>query len=116
MRRRLRKKCHLGEFREDRFNVTFSLSIDKKSAQEEFLDQFVAAIEVNGLVCGGSCYTEWNLFVTAYRGSAVETDRTYVLTWLERQPMVKDIVIGPLIDTWWGGDNEKDAPDHRTEN
>jgi len=98
VRKRLRKKQHLGEFREDEFNVTFSLTIDKESDQVEFLDHFLAAIEANGLVCRGNCFTEWDLFVTMDNGSAIETDRTYVLNWLESQQMVKDIVIGPLVD------------------
>jgi hypothetical protein len=100
MRKRLRKKCHLGEFREEGFNVSFSLSA---ANEDTFYDRFLTeAIETNGLICGGRCDAEWDIFVTKSRGSATEVDRTVILNWLEEQSTVKDILVGPLVDAWWG--------------
>jgi len=102
MRKRLRKKRHLGEFKEEGFNVTFSFDGDALE-QDVFLDRFIEAVETNGLTCGGGFGKEWDMYITMDgRGTATETDRMAVLNWLEGQPAVKNISVGPLVDAWWG--------------
>jgi uncharacterized protein YggL (DUF469 family) len=108
MKKRLRKKRHLGEFREDGFSVSFHLAGDALSQDEQldFLDSIITeAIEPNGLDCGGGGGngSEWYFFITrSGRGSTMEADRTAVLKWLEGQAIVRDISVGPLVDAWWG--------------
>lgn len=101
MRKRLRKKLHLGEFREDGFIIKFSLTNANKL--DDFCDRFIdEAIDANDLECGGGGNTEWEAFITRCTGSATEADRLSVLNWLKRQPSVKNIEVGPLVDAWHG--------------
>lgn len=103
MKKRLREKLRLGEFRQFGFEVGFRLPEDLDEASvDAFWDAFVGqAIEAPGLMCGGGCGRVWDVFVTRTgRGSATEGDRCEVAAWLGRQPLVSDIRIGPLVDAW----------------
>lgn len=103
MKKRLRKKLRLGEFRELGFEVSFRLSdgLDQPGLNR-FWDSFIGeAIEARGLMCGGACGRVWDVFVTrAGRGSAAEQDRRDLAGWLERYANVSEVWIGPLIDAW----------------
>ncbi len=103
MRKRIRKKLGLGEFQEFGFEVQFRLPSDMSDQdQEAFLDTFLAeAMESQGLMCGGGCGTDWDVFITlADRGSAQESHRKVVEDWLRKSPLVSEIKIGPLVDAW----------------
>jgi hypothetical protein len=103
MRKRLRKKLRLGEFREFGFEVRFRLPADLDQAgQFAFFDSFIQeAIEGNGLVCGGRCGDAWDVFVTlGRRGTATEEHRTKVRCWLQEHSEVSGPVVGPLVDAW----------------
>ena len=103
MKKRLRKKLHLGEFREFGFEVGFRLSEDlDESGLDRFWDSFIGeAIEAWGLMCGGACGRVWDVFVTRPgRRSATEQDQRDVAGWLEQRPDVSGVQIGPLIDAW----------------
>lgn len=103
MKKRLRKKLRLGEFREFGFEVGFRLSDELDQAGlDRFWEFFIAeAIEVRGLMCGGASGRVWDVFVTrAGRGSATEQDRRDITGWLDRYPDVSEVRIGPLIDAW----------------
>jgi len=63
---------------------------------------FVAAIENNGLECGGGGREHQEFFVVQYRGSVSEEQRNAVKEWLEEQPQVSNIVLGELRDAWYG--------------
>ncbi len=103
MKRRLRKKLRLAEFRELGFRVRFRVpaALDGRD-RDEFWDLFIGqAVEGNGLLCGGgSGPQEWDIMLTrARRGSATEKDRVAVENWLSAHG-VFDLQIGPLIDIW----------------
>jgi hypothetical protein len=103
MKRRLRKKLRAGEFRQDGFEVTFRLSGDvDEAAVDAFWDHFIdTAIDSAGLMCGGGYGRAWDVFVSRPgRGSATDEDRHALAVWLERQPLVSDVRIGPLVDAW----------------
>lgn len=103
MKKRLRKKLRLGEFREFGFEVQFRLPADlAEDAMWAFSDAFLQqAIEGNSLMCGGSCGRNWDVFVTrAGRGSASEQQRAAVSAWLQQHPLVSEIRVGPPIDAW----------------
>lgn len=103
MKKRLRKKLHVAEFREFGFEVSFRLPDDLDEAGlDRFFDSFIAeAIEGHGLMCGGGCGQVWDVFVTRHgRRSATDEDRHGVAAWLQQHPDVTDVQIGPLIDAW----------------
>ena len=101
MRKRLRKKLRLGEFREYGLEVSFRLADNLPEAGlDRFWDSFIGdAIEARGLMCGGGCGRAWDVFVTRPgRCSATEDDRRDITAWLQRHSDVHDVRIGPLID------------------
>lgn len=103
MKKRLRKKLRLREFRQFGFEVSFRLPDDLDEAGVDgFEDTFIAdAIEARGLICGGGCGRVWDVFVThAGRASAADEDRTKLAEWLGRHALVSSIHIGPLVDAW----------------
>ncbi len=106
MRKRLRKKRRLGEFRESIFGVRFSLRDGLAvGADDEFLWRFLdEAIEANGLLCGGGRQgAAWEFYVQlARRGSPSEAQRTAVGAWLAQQPEVEMHELGGLFDGWHG--------------
>lgn len=99
--RRLRKKLHVGEFRELGFAVSLRLSRTLSDRDfDDFWTRFIVhAIEARHLAFGGG----QDGFVTrAGRGSADEADREAVRAWLEAQPGVEAVTVGPLEDAWYG--------------
>ena len=114
MRKRLRKKLRLQEFIQLAFlakaRVNPCLS---EVAREALLDRFILeAIEGTDLSCGGGCGpAEWDLIVCANgRRSASEEDRQRVRTWLEGQPDLSSVFIGPLADAWHGDEAAFEEP------
>jgi uncharacterized protein YggL (DUF469 family) len=104
MRKRLRKKRRLGEFRENAFDVSYTLRQGVSADEaEDFLFRFVEqAIEANDLSCGGGGQGEsWELCVTsAGRGSPTEQQRGAVSEWLANQPAVRSHNLGAFFDAW----------------
>jgi uncharacterized protein len=107
MKKRLRKKRRLCEFREFGFKVGFRFSgqLDTKS-RNDLLDRFIEyAIENNGLQFGGGGGgNEWNGFVALdnSRGSTLETHRQAVENWFKQEPEVKEYYLSDMIDIWYG--------------
>lgn len=96
--RRLRKKLHVDEFREDGFHLRVVLRALSAAEADRFWDAFLAeAIEARGLTYGGG----EEGFVAALRGSATEADRDAVRDWLAARPEVVSAAIGPLVDAWY---------------
>jgi len=106
MRKRLRKKKHVGEFQELGFELSFDipgdLSGDDRNA---LLDDFITdAIEANDLQFGGGgSGATWSGFAVLdrQRGSTTEDQRQAVLKWLEDHPNVSNIMVGELVDAWY---------------
>jgi uncharacterized protein YggL (DUF469 family) len=104
MRKRLRKKRHLGEFQELGFEVTFRL---REGATIEDLDPILdafleEAMEANGLVAGGGGRPDDQDFFVCLggRGSATDDHRRRVVTWLGSRAEILDPIVGPLADAW----------------
>lgn len=99
--RRLRKKLHLGEFKElgFAFESKFStpLTIEKEDALvDSFLSEVVEprSLALGGWITGG--------FIAFYgRGSATEEDRESVRDWLMARSELSDVRVEPLSDAWY---------------
>lgn len=105
MKKRIRKKLHLGEFRELGFQLRFRVRDTVSDAElDSWWDDFITeAIEGNKLLCGGASGREWNVFVTLDgRGSATDEHRATLERWLRARGDVDAIDIGPLVDMWHG--------------
>ena len=106
MRKRLRKKKHLGEFQQLGFEISFRYEAASIEAENALLFAFLdEAIEADGLQFGGGGDGDgWSGFAapdTRY-GSATDEQRARVGAWLEARPEVGRVVVGPLRDAWYG--------------
>ncbi len=114
MRRRLRKKLRLAEFAQMGFTVKYQPEpVLAASVLEAFLDRFILqAIEANDLHCGGGGGPEeWDFFVCPNgRRSATDVDRQRVRAWLESEPGVRNLRVGPLQDAWHRDGEEAQRP------
>ena len=102
MKKRLRKKLRVGEFREFYFSVSFTIAPalpdDDRYA---VLDELLEMIEGNGLQFGGGGHEDWQGVVTLdKRGSVTEQHRMEVRQWLDGHPQISDVVVNEITDNW----------------
>ena len=105
MKKRLRKKLRLGEFKEFGFEITVEMA---EGLNEEQLDAFISifaeeALEKNGLDFegGGNTSELFGFVVLNKRGSVSEDQRSIVEVWLKERTEVKNATIGELVDAWY---------------
>ncbi|CAK9884261.1 MAG: putative protein [Candidatus Erwinia impunctatus] len=101
--RRLRKKMHIGEFKELGFSVAFSFP---EGSEGEMIDATLDAlieevIEPQGLACDGSGYLQWEGLICLQKiGQCTEEHREAVRAWLEARQL-QNVQISELFDVWW---------------
>lgn len=101
MKKRLRKKKHLGEFAE--WGRQIVITRNRNNEFDEFLDAFIEeAIEANGCYCGGGG-KEDKLDVVVELGRRVsdpDAKLREITAWLDGRTDVQDYKIGDLFDIW----------------
>ena len=104
MKKRLRKKRRLGEFREYGFELMFAIQASLTAEKVDAVtDAFIDLIESRNLQFGGGGNHSWSGFVQGpSRGSATEQDREAILRWLAQHEHVVSATTGPLRDAWHG--------------
>lgn len=103
MKKRLRKKKHLGDFSEWGRQLV-AIRNTKKDA-DEFHDAFIIeAIEANGCYCGGSLSDDKiNVIVELGKQSEdLESKFAKVTAWLDDRADVEEWRAGTLFDLWHG--------------
>ena len=122
MRKRLRKKKHLGEFRQMGFSVDCQLRSGLSAAEfDQFTDEFIVqAIEAHGLVFGGGGSPDrgWSGVVCRDHryDSTTDVDKAAVQGWLEHRSELESFRLSGSRDVWYGSDPfdteiaEQDAP------
>ena len=105
MKKRLRKKYRVGEFKELCFEFSFEYKGDVAAAEcEQFLHALVEdCIEANGLNCEGNM-TDEGCNITARAEDATQTSdaqRLAVKAWLEAREDVELKSFGELVDAWY---------------
>ena len=95
MKKRLRKKHRLGEFREFGFEVEFATS-------EEVFDEFIDMIEEPHLQFGGGEFEEfWEGVVQGdWRHSVTGQQRQIVRQRLMNHPKIQAVKAGEFVDMW----------------
>ena len=110
MKKRLRKKYHVGEFRELGFKVIFEYKGHIDDAECAALDEalFSECLDKAGIQGGGLCKATddesvlFDLLLYANPASATTDEhRTVVKNWLETQEKVVIKHLGDLIDIWY---------------
>ncbi len=105
MKKRLRKKLYLGEFKELGFEIAVDLA---EGMTDEQLDAFIAtfgeeALDKNDLDFdgGGSTTSLFGLIILNKRGSVSEEQRSSIEAWLKERTEVKSVIVGELVDAWY---------------
>ena len=101
--RRLRKKLHIGEFKEYGFNL--DITFDKnKIAFEAALDSLVEFVEINNWAIAGGGDSKSNTmsgFVCkSNAGSLTEKDLLRMKSWINEQEWVTEFILNNLQDAW----------------
>jgi uncharacterized protein len=105
MKKRLRKKKRLGEFREDCFEIEFSIEPPHSAAEDEaFWDDFIGMIEDRELQFGGggSLHDGRGCVEVEQQGPVASEHRHAVIDWLAQRPRVTELNAGPLRDANYG--------------
>ncbi|HEX8428949.1 50S ribosome-binding protein YggL [Hymenobacter sp.] len=100
MKKRLRKKKHLCEFKQFGWYVEYELS--ERSEEEEFWDLMLDEIDSIGLEVGGATTS---FFTTPRKGASLEQTyekRQQLHSWLQQQPGITGVTSSPLTDAWYG--------------
>lgn len=103
MKKRLRKKKHLGEFTE--WGRQLVILRNLKNGFDEFLDAFIEeAIELNGCYCGGGGKeNKLDVVVELGRRSDDPDARLKRITaWLDARSDVESWKVGEEFDLWHG--------------
>lgn len=101
MKKRLRKKKHLGEFTE--WGRQLVITRNRKDGFDEFLDAFIEdAIEANGCYCGGGGKEDkLDVIVELGRRSDDPEGRLNRITaWLDARSDVGYVKLGEEFDIW----------------
>lgn len=105
MKKRLRKKLYLGEFKELGFEITVELA---EGLNEEQVDAFTSVfieetLDKNDLDFEGGVNTSEliGIIVLNKRGSVSEEQRSLVEAWLNERDEVKKATVGKLVDAWY---------------
>ena len=110
MKKRLRKKKHLGEFRQFGFSLACRFHTSVSFEQfDRFVNGFIIeAIEAEGLAFGGGGdpAQDWSgIICRAHRyDSITEEDRERVGNWLRGQEILAAVEISAPWDVWHGSD------------
>jgi hypothetical protein len=103
MRKRLRKKKRVGEFKQLGFELFADVRPNASEAIEAFVDRLIIAVEARRLGVGGGGGRDGKFegFVTRLgRGSATEDDRAALATFLKGDDAVVRHEVGALTDAW----------------
>ncbi len=105
MKKRLRKKHHVGEFREYAFRLDVKLNVECPSPGfEKFVDDFILdCIEGQGMSCSGSLGKDCVQIIEAQDARTTSQHHIdAVKTWMENCPAVESFTLGELKDAWYG--------------
>lgn len=108
MRKRIRKKLNLGEFKETGFEITWKPQELSEAEYDRFISEFLDAIESRGLVFGGGCSTEeiWEGVIARNKRYSCPdaADREFVSDWFKNRTDIKEYTIGHDIDLWYASE------------
>lgn len=103
MKKRLRKKKHIGEFAE--WGRQLIITRNRKDGFGEFIDTFIEeAIESNGCYCGGGGKDDKLDVVVELGRRSDDPDARMkkITTWLDARDDVQSWRIGEEFDVWHG--------------
>lgn len=102
MRKRLRKKKHVGEFQI--FGVEIAATLKSAEDFDSFLDDFICdPVEANDTAFGGGGGgTEFSGFLELGRHDVYSSNLDKVANWLAADSRVESYTVGKCVDAWNG--------------
>ncbi len=112
MKKRLRKKKHVGEFAE--WGRQIIIYRNRSDQFDEFLDAFIAeAVEANNCYCGGGGSKNMlDIIVELGLQQHCEERLQSIIAWLQNRTDIENYKIGEKFDLWHG--NYKDLQDEES--
>ena len=108
MRKRVRKKLNLGEFKETGFEISWKPQEVSEADFDKFISEFLDAIEARGLVFGGGCSNEdtWEGIIARNKhyASPDAADMEFVSDWFKSRTDIREFTLGHEIDLWYASD------------
>lgn len=103
MKKRLRKKKHVGEFKE--WGAPVAIRVRENIDPDAFLDEFMEEVVVNQLCVfggGGRDGVIEGFLELGKTKDLPEEKIKRIRDWLDRQDKVEKYVVGRPIDAWYG--------------
>lgn len=103
MKKRLRKKKRVGEFKV--FGVSIAMKLSEDTDFDSFIDIFFSeAIEANGCYFGGGGQKKrFSGFIELGRSTDLPEERLKrISAWIDTSNDVEEYKIGKIIDAWYG--------------
>lgn len=106
MKRRLRKKKHLGEFKKIAFGIIYSL----KNENEYALDEFIDKVDELKTLCSGSYNPKdktLNMIVEQGLSSNAENAekiKTIIIEYVKSIPTIDSVKVTESFDIWYESD------------
>lgn len=108
MKKRIRKKLNLGEFKETGFEITWKPQELSETDFDKFIEDFLDAIESRGLVFGGGCSNEdsWEgIIARSKRYSRPDAaDMEFVSDWFKNRSDIMEFTVGHEVDLWYASE------------
>lgn len=104
MKKRLRKKKRMGEFRE--WGCLVEVLLFSSADLDQFLDMFVQRVEEIGCYCGGGGRGErLSMVVELGKGDREPLSlRENLMEWVRSSPLVRASSYSELFDLWHGSE------------
>jgi uncharacterized protein len=105
LKRRLRKKLHVGEFQVFGFEVSVKFKSNlSETDSDKLYDEFIGEIEANKLLFGGGGgFESMQGFVTGSKNyqSPTIAQREKIKNWLENHREIAQCKVGNFKDAWY---------------
>lgn len=102
MKKRLRKKKHLAEFKEFGWYVDYQFQSVSREAGFAFWETLLDEVEALELVIGGSTTSFFAHPASRVPETTAQHRQQQLHQWLTRQPGVGAVTSSPLTDAWYG--------------
>lgn len=104
VKKRLRKKKKLGEFKEEGFSLKVDFVPDLNDASiNQFIDELIDLMEEHKMLMGGgSLNNTWEAVIFRHKQSTTQDDKAAVLQWLKERPGVASYEVSKNWDVWHG--------------
>ncbi len=104
IKRRLRKKKHVGDFKEMGFLLSAKLNLKSEEELDQFCDEMIDFLASNEIhMEGGMGIDNISLFIgTGIVNTGEEECRAKLITWMEEHKNVEEFNAGELEDAFYG--------------